>query len=124
LKFLLDERDIVRAALLYSRALDPKIWDLLGEMFHPDAKANLSSTSDLAGLEAITGRIRKSLPRSYGQRLVLVKGKFPRGLTCLSANNAGYIYSAPLCNCLVLLFCSSGVAALPALTNCNGHVAS
>jgi hypothetical protein len=40
------------------------------------------------------------LPQSYGQRLVLVKGKLPRGITCLSANKAGYSYSASLCNCL------------------------
>ena len=35
-------------------------------------------------------------PQSYGQRLELVEGTSPRGLTFRCTDKAGYIYSAPL----------------------------
>jgi hypothetical protein len=42
-------------------------------------------------------------PQSYGQRLELTEGSSPRGLTCHYTDKAGYIYSAPLYNCRVVL---------------------
>jgi hypothetical protein len=42
-------------------------------------------------------------PKSYGQRLKLVEGSSPRGLTCHYTDKAGYIYSAPLYICRVVL---------------------
>ena len=43
-------------------------------------------------------------PRSYGQRLELVKGASARGLTCHCADEAGYMCSPPLHICRVVLF--------------------
>ncbi len=61
LRTLLDERDIVNVASRYCRALDTKDWSLLGDVFIPDATANLSSPKVLVGLDAIVGRIRNAL---------------------------------------------------------------
>ncbi len=58
---LLDERDIVSVALRYCRALDTKDWPTLATVFLPDATADLSSGTDLVGLDAIVGRIRTAL---------------------------------------------------------------
>ena len=51
-------------------------------------------------------------PRSYGQRLRLAEGTSPRGIKpprCTSAD--------------LFFFCCDSAAALPALVNCNAHVA-
>ncbi len=58
---LVDERDIVRVALRYARALDTKDWALLDEVFLPDATAELGSRTLLEGIEAIRRRIRTAL---------------------------------------------------------------
>ncbi len=58
---LVDERDIVRVALRYARALDTKDWALLDEVFLPDATAELGSRTLLEGIEAIRQRIRTAL---------------------------------------------------------------
>jgi ketosteroid isomerase-like protein len=58
---LLDERDIVAVALRYCRALDTKDWAKLATVFLPDATADLSSGTNLVGLDAIVGRIRTAL---------------------------------------------------------------
>ena len=58
---MLDERDIVAVAFRYCRALDTKDWPALATVFLPDATADLSSGTDLVGLEAIVGRIRTAL---------------------------------------------------------------
>lgn len=58
---MLDERDIVAVALRYCRALDTKDWPQLATVFLPDATADLSSGTNLVGLDAIVGRIRAAL---------------------------------------------------------------
>ena len=58
---MLDERDIVAVALRYCRALDTKDWPALATVFLPDSTADLSSGTDLVGLDAIVGRIRTAL---------------------------------------------------------------
>ena len=68
---LVDERDIVRVALRYARALDTKDWTLLDEVFLPDATAVLGGAALLEGIEAIRGRIRQALePLDVSQHLV------------------------------------------------------
>ena len=42
-------------------------------------------------------------PRSYGQRLELIEGTSPRGLTCHCAYETGKICSLPLFVCRVVL---------------------
>ena len=61
LQTLVDERDIVALAARYCRALDTKNWSLLSEVFLPDATAVLGVPNELAGLDAITNRIRTAL---------------------------------------------------------------
>jgi ketosteroid isomerase-like protein len=61
LDILIDERDIRAVVFRYCRALDTKDWALLGEVFLPDATADLSSGQELIGLDAIVGRIEGSL---------------------------------------------------------------
>jgi len=61
LQTLADERDIVRIALRYCRALDTKDWALLDDVFVPEATADLPSPNHLVGIEAIRGRIRTAL---------------------------------------------------------------
>ncbi|MGA9275479.1 nuclear transport factor 2 family protein [Ilumatobacter sp.] len=61
LRLLLDERDIVAVATRYCRVLDTKQWDGLAEVFLPDATAQLGNPTELAGLDAITDRIRAAL---------------------------------------------------------------
>lgn len=61
LAMLLDERNIVAVALRYCRALDTKDWPQLATVFLPDATADLSSGTNLVGLDAIVGRIRTAL---------------------------------------------------------------
>lgn len=58
---LVDERDIVALALRYCRAIDTKDWELLDEVFVPDATARLGSPTTLDGREAIRARIRTAL---------------------------------------------------------------
>jgi hypothetical protein len=58
---LLDERDIVRTALRYCRALDTKYWGLLDEVFAADATADLLAPQRLVGLDAIRARVRGAL---------------------------------------------------------------
>lgn len=61
IQMLLDERDIVAVISRYCRALDTKNWALLGEVFLPEATADLATTSELVGIEAIVDRIRTAL---------------------------------------------------------------
>ena len=61
LQTLIDERDIRNVAFRYCRALDPKDWALLDEVFLPDATGELGTPTTLVGLEAIRGRIQKAL---------------------------------------------------------------
>lgn len=61
IQMLLDERDIVAVISRYCRALDTKNWALLNEVFLPDATADLATTSELVGIEAIVDRIRTAL---------------------------------------------------------------
>ena len=58
---LLDERAIVAVATRYCRALDTKDWSALDTIFLPDANADLASTSELIGRDAIVDRIRSAL---------------------------------------------------------------
>jgi ketosteroid isomerase-like protein len=58
---LLDERDIIGVVTRYCRALDTKDWPLLATVFLPDATADLATTSELCGLDAIVDRIRTAL---------------------------------------------------------------
>ncbi len=58
---MMDERAVVAVALRYCRALDTKDWPQLATVFLPDATADLSSGSDLVGIDAIVGRIRAAL---------------------------------------------------------------
>jgi hypothetical protein len=46
---------------------------------------------------------QRAAPQSYGQRLGLVEGTSPRGLSYHCADEAGSIYSAPLHICQVVL---------------------
>lgn len=67
------KREIVRTVLVrYCRALDTKNWDLLGEVFLPDATANLSGKSDLVGVDAITSRIKVALEHLDGSQHLVV----------------------------------------------------
>lgn len=61
LQHLVDERDIVRVALTYCRALDSCDWELLASVFAPDATARLGSTTELTGTDEIVGRCRDAL---------------------------------------------------------------
>ena len=61
LAVLLDERAIVAVAIRYCRALDTKDWAALDTVFLPDADANLASTAELIGRDAIVGRISAAL---------------------------------------------------------------
>ncbi len=61
LSTLLDERAIVAVALRYCRALDTKDWSGLDTVFVPDATADLASTSQLVGRDAIVRRVRRAL---------------------------------------------------------------
>jgi hypothetical protein len=86
-----------------------------------------------------TGRLKHApavvRPVRYGQRLNLVEGTSPRGLTFLSTVKAGNIYSAPLHICRVVLlllnafpwqgrwrptprFCASGAASVTTAEAC------
>lgn len=58
---VVDERDIVRVALRYARALDTKDWALLDEVFLPDSTAVLGGSTLLDGIEAIRARVRTAL---------------------------------------------------------------
>lgn len=58
---MMDERAVVAVALRYCRALDTKDWPQLAMVFLPDATADLSSGTDLVGIDAIVGRIRAAL---------------------------------------------------------------
>ena len=61
LSMLLDERAIVAIATRYCRALDTKDWPQLDTVFIADATADLASTPELIGREAIVQRIRTAL---------------------------------------------------------------
>lgn len=61
IQMLLDERDIVAVISRYCRALDTKNWALLGEVFLPEATADLATTSELVGIGGIVDRIRTAL---------------------------------------------------------------
>lgn len=61
IQMLLDERDIVAVISRYCRALDTKNWALLSDVFLPEATADLATTSELVGIEAIVDRIRTAL---------------------------------------------------------------
>jgi ketosteroid isomerase-like protein len=61
LQTLIDEREIHQVATRYCRALDTKDWALLDDVFVPGATAMLGSTTMLAGIEEIRGRIRGAL---------------------------------------------------------------
>lgn len=58
---LLDEREIVRVALRYCRALDTKDWALLDEVFVPDATGVLGLPHVIEGREAIRRRVEGAL---------------------------------------------------------------
>jgi ketosteroid isomerase-like protein len=71
LQHLIDERDIVRVALTYCRALDTCDWDLLATVFVPDATARLGSPTQLTGSDEIVDRCRRALsPLELSQHLV------------------------------------------------------
>lgn len=61
LAMLVDERNIVAVATRYCRALDTKDWATLSTVFLADATADLASTHQLVGLDAIVNRIRVAL---------------------------------------------------------------
>lgn len=61
LALLLDERAIVAVVTRYCRALDTKDWAALDTVFLPDADADLASTAELIGRDAIVQRIRTAL---------------------------------------------------------------
>jgi hypothetical protein len=61
LRLLVDERDIVRVALRYCRALDTRDWGLLAEVFLDDATAELGDSGLLEGIDAITATCRAAL---------------------------------------------------------------
>jgi hypothetical protein len=68
---LIDERDIVRVALRYCRALDTCDWPLLDTVFLADATARLGTSSEQAGREAIVGRCKAALePLAVSQHIV------------------------------------------------------
>jgi ketosteroid isomerase-like protein len=71
LQHLIDEREIVRVALTYCRALDTCDWDLLATVFVPDATARLGSPAHLTGSDEIIDRCRSALsPLELSQHLV------------------------------------------------------
>ena len=61
LQRLLDERDIVDVATRYCGALDTRDWGRLGEVFVPDATAELGDSGLLSGLEQIAATCRAAL---------------------------------------------------------------
>lgn len=61
LQSLLDERDIVRVALRYCRALDTKDWDALDDVFVPDATGVLGLPHLIEGRDAIKQRVSGAL---------------------------------------------------------------
>ena len=63
LRLLLDERDVVAVANRYCRALDTRDWDLLDEVFLPDAAADLMAPERCEGRVAIKARIGSALER-------------------------------------------------------------
>ena len=58
---LADRLAIVELTHRYCWALDSRRWDLLDEVFLPDATAELRSTSVLEGRDVIRERIRRSI---------------------------------------------------------------
>jgi hypothetical protein len=58
---LADRLAIVELTHRYCWALDSRSWDLLDQVFVPDATAELRSTSVLEGRDAIRERIRRSV---------------------------------------------------------------
>jgi ketosteroid isomerase-like protein len=77
---LLDEAAIREVAVRYCWALDEHQWEALGDVFLPDATAQLGNDRVLDGIEAITARVRRALePLDGSQHLagnheVLVDG--------------------------------------------------
>lgn len=56
-----DEARIADVAIRYCWALDEHDWEMLGDVFLPDATARLGSSDRLDGLEAIVERCRRAL---------------------------------------------------------------
>ncbi len=58
---LIDERAIVDVAIRYCWALDTRDWDVLRDVFLPDATADLAGPDQLVGVAAIAARCSAAL---------------------------------------------------------------
>ncbi|MGI9646195.1 MAG: nuclear transport factor 2 family protein [Ilumatobacteraceae bacterium] len=71
LRRLADEHAIVAVAVRYCWALDTRDWELLRDVFLPDATADLATRNELEGVDAIAARCRAALePLDASQHFV------------------------------------------------------